>query len=264
MTSLRRALLLEKGGVVSLVGAGGKTSLMYRLARELTSRGDTVLTTTTTKIYMPEPAQSSCVLVSGSVTGLLAEAQDLINENRHITMARYKLSDEGKLGGFSPQTIDVIRDSRLFQWIIVEADGAAGRPLKAPAEHEPVVPVSTTAVVGLAGLSGFGKPLSDRWVFRPDHFVEVAGINYNETINEDAIARTFSHRNGIFKNSSMRTRRSVFLNQADLPEGRAAGQRIAKLLLKDSGAEIKRVVLGQLTAESPVYEIFGPIHTFPL
>ena len=98
----------------------------------------------------------------------------------------------------------------------------------------------------------------------PDKIVEVGGINFNETINEDAIARTFSHRNGIFKNSPMRALRSVFLNQADLPEDRAAGQRIAKLLLKDSGAEIKRVVLGQLTAESPVYEIFDPIHTSPL
>ncbi|MCK7504559.1 MAG: hypothetical protein MZV70_11045 [Desulfobacterales bacterium] len=47
------ALLLHGGGVVSLVGAGGKTSLMYRLARELAGTGQAVLTTTTTRIYPP-------------------------------------------------------------------------------------------------------------------------------------------------------------------------------------------------------------------
>ena len=59
MTSLRQALLLGEGGVISLVGAGGKTSLMFRLAHELSLTGDSVLTTTTTKIYVPEPVQSS-------------------------------------------------------------------------------------------------------------------------------------------------------------------------------------------------------------
>jgi probable selenium-dependent hydroxylase accessory protein YqeC len=260
MTSLRQALLLGKGGVISLVGAGGKTSLMFRLAHELTLTGDSVLTTTTTKIYAPEPAQSSCVLVSDSITELLAEARGLIDEHRHVTMARNRGSEEGKLIGFSPEAIDAIRDSRFFRWIIVEADGAAGRPLKAPAEHEPVVPQSTNTVIGLAGLSGIGRPLTDQWVFRPDRFTKVSGVPFNASVEETAIARAFFHQNGIFKNSPMQALRLVFLNQADLPEDRDSGRRIASLLMADSGAGIKRVVVGQLRSESPVWKFFDPRH----
>ena len=50
MTSLRHSLNLNGGGVISIVGAGGKTALMFRMARELAGGGDRVLTTTTTKI----------------------------------------------------------------------------------------------------------------------------------------------------------------------------------------------------------------------
>ena len=261
MTSLRQALLLEKGGVISLVGAGGKTSLMFRLARELSSSGDSVLTTTTTKIFEPHPTQSSRVLVSDSVTELLAEARNMINQHRHLTMARNRLTAEGKLIGFTPEAVDAIRSSHLFKWILVEADGAAGRPLKAPAEHEPVVPQSTTTVVGIAGLSVLGRPLNDQWVFRPDFFARLTGVPRNENVDEAAIARAFAYPNGTFKSTPVRALRAVFLNQADLSGYRAAGQRIAKLLLADSRAGIKRIVVGQLRLKSPVWKIFDPVHT---
>ena len=66
MVSLRDALMLGEGGVISLVGAGGKTSLMFRLAHELEKAGERVLTTTTTKIYEPSADQSAGLIVSTS------------------------------------------------------------------------------------------------------------------------------------------------------------------------------------------------------
>ena len=86
MTSLRQALMLGDGGVISLVGAGGKTSLMFKLAHELSRTGGSVLTTTTTKILEPEPDQSSCVIVSalgafyGEILGLSEEDIDTLDE----------------------------------------------------------------------------------------------------------------------------------------------------------------------------------------
>ncbi|MBW2491457.1 MAG: putative selenium-dependent hydroxylase accessory protein YqeC, partial [Deltaproteobacteria bacterium] len=71
MVSLKEGLMLEGGSVVSLVGGGGKTSLMFKLARELSMAGDTVLTTTTTKIFEPSRDQAACVILSGSVPDIL-------------------------------------------------------------------------------------------------------------------------------------------------------------------------------------------------
>jgi probable selenium-dependent hydroxylase accessory protein YqeC len=256
MTSLRQALLLQNNGVISLVGAGGKSSLMFRLARELSKTGASVLTTTTTKIYEPEPDQSPCVIVSDSLTQLLEKAKVLISKYPHLTMAFGRLPDAGKLSGLPPQVVDAIWKKHLFQWIVVEADGAAGRPLKAPAEHEPVIPACTGCLVGLTGLSGIGRPLNEQWIFRSGRFAELAGMRRNERITETAVADVITHPNGILKNAPSQAARIVFLNQADSPENVAAGQRIARLLTEKIDTGIKRVVIGQIRADAPVLEIF--------
>jgi len=256
MVSLREGLMLGEGGVISLVGAGGKTSLMYKLAHELSRTGESVLTTTTTKIIEPEPEQSSCVIVSDSVTYLLEQAGKVIDKHIHITMARDRLPEQGKLIGFATETINALWTSHLFRWIVVEADGAAGRPLKAPADHEPVIPDCTSCLVGLAGLSGIGRPLNDQWVFRARRFAELAGMSRNAGITETAVANVFTHKNGIFKNASAQTARIAFLNQADTPGTCAAGQRIARLLAEKKNTGMKRVVIGQTRADSPVLEIY--------
>ena len=43
---------IKKSDVVTITGAGGKTSLMFALANELSTLGK-VLVTSTTKIYVP-------------------------------------------------------------------------------------------------------------------------------------------------------------------------------------------------------------------
>jgi len=256
MTSLRQALMLGEGGVISLVGAGGKTSLMFKLAHELSKIGDSVLTTTTTKIFEPEPDQSSCVIVSDSVTRLIDRAEDLIDQHPHITMASARLAGTGKLIGIPPGAVDTLWDSNLFRWIVVEADGAAGRPLKAPAGHEPVIPDCTSCLVGLAGLNGVGRPLSDQWVFRPERFAKLAGIPPNFDVSESAVADFITHKKGLFKNAPARAARIAFLNQADTPENIGAGQRIARLLSKNLSTGLDRVVIGRTQADPPVLEIY--------
>jgi probable selenium-dependent hydroxylase accessory protein YqeC len=247
--------MLKDRGVVSLVGAGGKTSLMFRLARELSLTGESVLTTTTTKIYEPRPDQSPCVIVSDAETELLDKIKSLIGRHRHITVARNRLQGEGKLVGLLPAAVDAIWKRNLFQWIVVEADGAAGRPLKAPADHEPVIPACTSCLVGCAGLNGIGQPLTDQWIFRPDHFARLAGIPLNSRVTENAVADVFTHPKGLFKGASDYAMRIAFLNQADTPKNHAAGQCIARLLAEKVNTGVKRIIIGQLREDSPVLEI---------
>jgi probable selenium-dependent hydroxylase accessory protein YqeC len=256
MTSLRQALMLGESGVISLVGAGGKTSLMFKLAHELSKTGGSILTTTTTKILEPKPDQSPCLVVSDSVTRLVNRAKELIDEHHHMTMARARLPDKGKLIGIPPSAIDTLWDSNLFRWIVVEADGAAGRPLKAPADHEPVIPDCTSCLVGLAGLNGIGRPLTDQWIFRPERFAELSGIVLNSGVTETAVADVITHNKGLFKNAPAKAARIAFLNQADTPETVGAGQRIARLLTEKLSTGLNRVVIGQTRADSPVLEIY--------
>ncbi len=256
MVSLREGLMLQEGGVISLVGAGGKTSLMFKLAHELSMAGEPVLTTTTTKIFEPTPDQSTNLILGGSVSRMLEQAQKLLESHPHITAAAEKLPDQGKLRGFVPEIVQDIRDSHLFRWIIVEADGAAGRPLKAPADHEPVIPACTSLMVGMVGLNGVGQPLNDQWVFRPERFIQLTGLEQDSEISEAAIKSVLLHENGMFKNAPAQAVRLVFCNQADVPQNFAAGQRIAHALIQQKKTGLNRVVIGQTLFDPPVLEVY--------
>ncbi|MGE5258702.1 MAG: hypothetical protein ACM3KE_18665, partial [Hyphomicrobiales bacterium] len=96
---LRDALLLENGGVVSLVGAGGKTSLMFRLARELSRSGEKVLTTTTTRIFAPTAEQSAACVLAGTADEIVKRAAPLLDKFRHVTAGGGLISGQGKISG---------------------------------------------------------------------------------------------------------------------------------------------------------------------
>jgi probable selenium-dependent hydroxylase accessory protein YqeC len=256
MVSLREGLMLGEGGVISLVGAGGKTSLMYKLAHELAMAGESVLTTTTTKIYEPLPEQSTNLIIGGSLSRMLDKAQEALRNHHHITAAVEKIADQRKLRGFTPEVVQEIWNSHLFRWILVEADGAAGRPLKAPAEHEPVIPACTSQLVGMVGLNGVGQPLTGQWVFREERFAQLTGLAHGSDITEAAIIAVLLHKKGIFKNAPAGIARIVFCNQADVPQNFAAGQRIGRALMEKKPAGLNRVVIGQTLFDPPVIEVY--------
>ncbi|MDP4727274.1 MAG: selenium cofactor biosynthesis protein YqeC [Desulfobacterales bacterium] len=256
MVSLREGLMLEGGGVVSLVGGGGKTSLMFKLARELSMAGDTVLTTTTTKIFEPTRDQTSCVILSDSAKSILEQADGLLNKHLHLTAAVGKIPESGKLCGFRPEIIGELWHAGLFQWIIVEADGAAGKPLKVPVAHEPVIPGCTKRLVGMVGLNGVGKPLTERLVFRHEHFARLTGLKFGSTVTDSAIADVLVHDDGLFKGFCPEVMRIAFFNQADVKDNFSAGQRIARILSKRKNTGLNRVVIGQILFEPPVLEVY--------
>lgn len=253
---LRDALLLKDGGVVSLVGAGGKTSLMFRLAQELSVAGETVLTTTTTRILMPEEGQSRCVILADTAEKIVEQAAQELKKHRHITAAAGLNAGPGKLVGLTPETVDRLRASQVFDWIIVEADGAAGRPLKAPAEHEPVIPSCTGWLVGMVGLRALGKPVTDQWVFRAEMFSRITGLLPGTPVTEEAIAAALMHAQGVLKGALGECRCLAFLNQADAPGANAAGLRIAGLLNRLGGSRIQRTIVGHVLGETPIAAVF--------
>ena len=256
MISLREGLMLEGGGVVSLVGGGGKTSLMFKLARELSMTGDTVLTTTTTKIFEPSRDQTACVILSGSVPNILDRADELLDKHPHLTAAVGKLPESGKLYGFRPEIIGELWNAGLFQWIIVEADGAAGKPLKAPVAHEPVIPACTKRLVGMVGLNGVGQPLTERLVFRHEHFSRVTGLRLGSNVTDSAIADVLVRDDGLFKGFCPKVMRIAFFNQADVRDNFSSGQRIARILAKRKNTGLNRVVIGQILLDPPVLEVY--------
>lgn len=260
MTYLYRGLGLGGGGVISLVGAGGKTSLMFKLAHELSALGETVLTATTTKILQPREDQSKHLILSHSPSEILSKAQYLLKYSAHVTAAAGHASEHGKLIGFPPETVELIMRSKLFHWIILESDGAAKRPLKVPAPHEPVIPGCTNWVIGILGLSALGKSFDKHTVFRPDLASKITGLSEGMEIVGKTLCAILIHRHGIFKGTPVNAKKIAFLNQADIPGKAQAGRSIIQCLTQKKNIDISRVVLGSTLLEPPVLEYYDLHH----
>ena len=256
MFSLTHGLRLKNGGVISLVGAGGKTALLFRLAHELSRQNAAVLTTTTTKIYLPSRRQSSVVIDDECVETVLKQAKAFLKYHRHISSGSRALPFQHKLKGFPPEVIDQIWQSGIFRWIIVEADGAAGRPIKAPAAYEPVIPKCTKWVVGIVGLQAIGKPLTSRWAFRPQRVSQITGLAEGAILTESAIVDLLMDRNGILKDAPSRAIRLAFLNQADSQDRLESGRKIAQMLIRQAKSRFARVLIGQTLYEPTVKEYY--------
>jgi probable selenium-dependent hydroxylase accessory protein YqeC len=254
MGSLREHLQLASGGVISLVGAGGKTTLMFRIARELAEAGESVLTTTTTKIYVPSPEQSPQVILSPSTEEVLEQTRALLPSRLHVTGACGHLGGGEKLAGFPPEVVDEIWRSGLFRWIAVEADGAAARSLKAPAPHEPVIPTSSGWIVAVVGLDVVGMPLDERWVFRPQFYSRITGLPRGRPVTGDSIATALLHEDGIMRGSPSTARRYVYLNKADDPQRLESGRHLAAVLSAKAKGALHGVLIGAARGAAPVLE----------
>jgi probable selenium-dependent hydroxylase accessory protein YqeC len=241
--------------MISLTGAGGKTTLMFRLARELFLGGKKVITTTTTKILEPGEDQTPHLFVcrdEGEIEGLVGR---LLNEHGHITLAKERIEAK-KLNGISPELANRLWNSYDMDALIIEADGAAGRPVKAPREGEPVIPSGTTLVVGLLGMDGVEKALDDRYVFRAERVSKITGIPPGDKLTEEGMALLIIHPDGLFKEAPASARRIAFLNKVDIPDGLDRAKRIAGIILEKEDSGIESVISGQVKNEPPVAAVF--------
>lgn len=243
---IKDALSLGDKGVISLVGAGGKTSLMYSLARELVSAGKRVLTTTTTKIFMPTRKESPVTIVSKVPEEIVKKAETLLRDHFHITVGSEYLQTHDKLNGLEPSVIEYILQADLFDFIIIEADGAAGRSLKACAPHEPVVPLFSDCIVSLVGLDAVEKPLTEEWVFRSSIFSRIAGLELMLSVSESAIASVMLHDMSSIAVPEQECVKIAFLNKADNLKALTAGEKIAALVEKKGKTVFHKIVIGEL------------------
>ena len=252
---LTDSLGLHEREMISLVGGGGKTTLMFCLARELVLQGKKVITTTTTKILEPSSEETPRLVVDSDEKKVQYLATLHLDRDRHLTVARERLGS-GKLQGVPPEVASNLWDSTGADTVIVEADGAAGRPVKAPREHEPVIPSNTTLVIALLGLDGIGQPLNDENAFQPELISRMTGVRMGERMTGPLLAILMTHREGIFKGAPAGSRVVSFINKIDLPSGLEKGRELAREILNRNHPQIERVVLGQLKHDPPVAEVF--------
>ncbi len=229
--------------MISLVGAGGKTTLMFALAGELQVLARRVITTTTTKIYPPRPEESPRLVVGGPEVFPFLE-KDLIRYG-HITWAAGRNAENKLLGG-SLSDLALLWARGWADYLIVEADGSARRPIKAPNQNEPLVPPESTCFISVFGLSALGQPLDSNWAFRPEIVTRLTGIHPGSPLTAEGLADLAAHPLGGLKGWKPGMRALVFLNQMDSLADARPIRHLAESILHKGQGRIERVLVGQL------------------
>lgn len=170
-------------GITSVVGSGGKTTLIRRLGEELKKDGFSVIVTTTTKIYIPD----YCRLYAGSDSERM---KSLLDRSGIVCAGRPFPAGcaEVKLGK-SDITLEEMKAAA--DYVLVEADGSKHLPLKAHLPSEPVIPDETGRTVTVVGINGAGKPVKDV-VHRAEVFSELSGLAPEEPVSVEAVARVIN------------------------------------------------------------------------
>ncbi len=208
-----RPLLPEAECVIAVVGAGGKTSALFQLAREFRAIGRRVLVTSTTHMAVPVDGTADAIVLCPWMEFPLGQSPfpPMGFENPPFSLLFARLASEKKLRGIHPGWIRAL----LPQWdlILVEADGSRRLPVKAPASHEPVIPDCTDLVLGVVGLDCLGRSMTEETVHRPDLFARVTGCGPGCTIEWKHLVALTRHPEGLFKGVSCK--KAVILNKAD-------------------------------------------------
>ena len=229
--------------LIAITGAGGKTTTMYTLASELAQRGKRVITTTTTQIFYPEPGETDALIVAADTPILLQNIRAAWQHQQRVTVAGTFLRTD-KLAGLQPEQPYELLMKSGADAVIVEADGARHRMIKAPAEYEPVIPLQTNVALLMISAEAFNQPLSAEIAHRPEHIARVTGISQGDILSPTVIARLITSEQGALKHIPKTASVYLLITHASISQKETI-RELASLVLGSSR------LTGVLSSEQP-------------
>jgi probable selenium-dependent hydroxylase accessory protein YqeC len=231
--------------IVSLIGAGGKTSTVYWLAHELLRRGLKVIVTTTTHMYLPDPGcVGSCIIDPDLKARIQASKQEMGG-----IVACFSAFDEqtGKVTGCLPEEVGEIKKKAVADVVLVEADGARHCLLKVPGGHEPCIPDCSDIVIAVSGGDALLQPADPDCIHRWPLFSALAGIKVGDVVDKSVLEKLLNHPQGIFKNVPEHAHRHWLIN------GGHHDQELIDMLhlLAGANSELDGVWLGDMRRQQP-------------
>jgi molybdenum cofactor cytidylyltransferase len=251
--SLAQALRVHSSPCIALMGAGGKTTAMFQLAKSL-SRGEgaqPVIVTATSHLGLWQTSLAD--------THIITETPARLEELEHGWKGVILITGEVDGERTKPINHDLLNWLHQFCGyhaipLLIESDGSREKPLKGWAEHEPPIPSFVELVVHMVGLRGLGMPLIDEHVHRAEIFSELSKLSLGEAITVDALKRVLIHPAGGKKNIPIGARNVVVLNQADTPELQSVAQGLSQSLI----AFYDSAIISSLEEER-IFAVYEPI-----
>jgi probable selenium-dependent hydroxylase accessory protein YqeC len=245
---LPSALAADRRQCVAVVGAGGKKTTLYRLGSAL----DRAVVTSTVRIPIFDEQVSDVVVTDDPVAALAAHGDG--EDAWPLGLVPERERDD-RYRGYDPAVVDDLATTHDGP-VLVKADGARNRLLKAPDDREPQLPSRADTVLPIASARVVGEPLSTACVHRPERVSALTGVAVGDDLDATAVARVLVSPEGGLKDVPDDARVVAVVNMVDDDALRATGERIAAEALAHSD-RLDRVVLTQLLSPDPVVEVFA-------
>ncbi|MCC0698181.1 putative selenium-dependent hydroxylase accessory protein YqeC [Clostridioides sp. ZZV15-6383] len=198
--------IIEENEIITVVGAGGKTSFINYFADFYRDKLK-VLLTTTTKIYVPSDYDNIILTIDGTAIPSICHG---------VTVCGSYINNENKVVGINSSILDEIVDK--FDLVLIEGDGSKRKRLKGWNDGEPVVYHKSTKTIGILDITSFGMNINEENIHRLDIFKKIASvdtynISSNSTVSLENLKNTVLNPNGLFKNYS--GKRVLFINKVE-------------------------------------------------
>ena len=195
---LHEALGIGRPAVFASVGGGGKTTVLFALAAEWEAGGGAGLTvlTTTTKMTIPREGRTLPLAIGRDDAFRAGALSDIRLRGLSSAVVGSGRGDRERVLGVDRSWPRRAVDAGLASLVGVEADGSKGRPFKAPAVHEPVIPEGVDVVAAVIGAGVLGKPLDERSAHRPEIVAQVAGAEIGDEVTPELAARVLMSAEG--------------------------------------------------------------------
>ncbi|MFC6989612.1 selenium cofactor biosynthesis protein YqeC [Haloplanus sp. GCM10025708] len=220
-------------GLVCVVGAGGKKTTAYALATRL----DRAVVTATVRIPIFDAHVARVVVTDDPVDAL----RDVDEWPVGLVPERER---DDRYRGYPRETVTAL--GATGHPVIVKADGARTRLLKAPNEREPQLPATADTVIPIASVRAVGELLDEETVHRPERVAALTDRELGAEIRPVDVARVLASRDGGLKRVPARATVVPLLNMVDTPELEAVGREIAAEMLDRT--DVPRVVLARMNA----------------
>ena len=233
--------------LVNFVGGGGKTALIHTLMNEYCRTGP-ALSTTTTRIHPPAPAEGLIVISTDNLPLLktmVGRIADKFSNRSYKLIATGHYMSPTLLRGLPPD-FSVELDRKPFSILLNEADGAAGFSIKLPRESEPVLMEGAEYLVPVIGIDCLYEPMGPDVVFRWRDFANRFSLQPGETLTPELAAAILMHKDGVCKDWKPGATIIPFINKVDGVTQEATAGKLADLVLHNGNFPVERVVFGSV------------------
>lgn len=250
MREIWRNIISTPGGV-TIIGGGGKTSLMYYLLKIFKDQG--AVGTATAKLSSQQ--KNGCTFVSVQSLAEACRALEILKEKGEYNTLLYREENHvtGKMTGISSEWIDELALKYPNTLFIVEGDGSAGKPLKGHLAHEPVIPSCSAVVVAVIGIDSIGIKINSQHVHRPERICQLTGAEANSLVSIPLIIQLLFHPEGYLHTCPKHSRVIIFINKAESVIQQQRAEELAQQILAQKHPQVQGVVIGSLRNEEGLW-----------